>query len=112
MDKKEILEVYGEDALRVNHYGKVYRDLRKRVNRADVAVRGLLHNLDRIAELEEYLDSGQWLKDFEADERGEFSPEICRDAMTEDALYDLFEDLQSLRLKMKRLVRLSAKRTK
>ena len=105
MDKKEILEVYGDDALRVNHYGKVYRDLRKRVNRADVAVRGLLHNLDRIAELEEYLDSGQWLKDFEADERGEFSPEICRDAMTEDAVYELLEDVGELRKKMTRFVR-------
>ena len=105
MDKKEILEVYGEDALRVNHYGKVYRDLRKRVNRADVAVRGLLHNLDRIAELEDYLDSGQWLKDFEADERGEFSPEICRDAMTEDAVYELLEDVGELRKKMTRFVR-------
>ena len=105
MDKKEILEVYGEDALRVNHYGKVYRDLRKRVNRADVAVRGLLHNLDRIAELEDYLDSGQWLKDFEADERGEFSLEICRDAMTEDAVYELLEDVGELRKKMTRFVR-------
>ncbi|MBR5403561.1 MAG: DUF4298 domain-containing protein [Bacteroidales bacterium] len=105
MDKKEILEVYGEDALRVNHYGKVYRDLRKRVNRADVAVRGLLHNLDRIAELEEYLDSGEWLKDFEADERGKFSPEICRDAMTEDAVYELLEDVGELRKKMTRFVR-------
>ena len=105
MDKKEILEVYGEDALRVNHYGKVYRDIRKRVNRADVAVRGLLHNLDRIVELEEYLDSGEWLKDFEADERGEFSPEICRDAMTEDAVYELLEDVGELRKKMTRFVR-------
>lgn len=105
MDKKEILEVYGEDALRVNHYGKVYRDIRKRVNRADVAVRGLLHNLDRIAELEEYLDSGEWLKDFEADERGEFSPEICRDAMTEDAVYELLEDVGELRKKMTQFVR-------
>ena len=105
MDKKEILEVYGEDALRVNHYGKVYRDIRKRVNRADVAVRGLLHNLDRIADLEEYLDSGAWLKDFEADERGEFSPEICRDAMTEDAVYELLEDVGELRKKMTRFVR-------
>lgn len=105
MDKKEILELFGEDALRVNHYGKVYRDIRKRVNRADVAVRGLLHILDRIAELEEYLDSGQWLKDFEADERGEFSPEICRDAMTEDAVYELLEDVGELRKKMTRFVR-------
>ena len=105
MDKKEILELYGEDALRVDHYGKVYRDLRKRVNRADVAVRGLLHNLDRIAELEQYLDSGEWLKDFEADERGEFSPEICRDAMTEDAVYELLEDMGELRKEMSRFVR-------
>ena len=105
MDKKEILEVYGEDALRVNHYGKVYRDIRKRVNRADVAVSGLLHNLDRIAELEDYLDSGEWLKDFEADERGEFFPEIRRDAMTEDAVYELLEDVGELRKKMTRFVR-------
>ena len=111
MDKKEILEVYGEDALRVNHYGKVYRDLRKRVNHADVAVRGLLHNLDRIAELEDYLDSGQWLKDFEADERGEFSPEICRDAMTEDAVYELLEDVGELRKKMTRFVRATKPKT-
>ncbi|MBR4734733.1 MAG: DUF4298 domain-containing protein [Bacteroidales bacterium] len=105
MDKKEIFELFGEDAYRVNHNGKVYRDLRKRVSSAHRAVKGLLKKIDGIAELEEYVDSGQWLRDFEADERGEFSPSLCRDAMTEDALYDLFEDIRTLRLEMKRFLK-------
>ena len=41
MDKKEIFELFGEDAYRVNHNGKVYRDLRKRVSSAHRAVKGL-----------------------------------------------------------------------
>ena len=104
MDKKEILEVYGEDALRVNHYGKVYRDLRKRVNRADVAVRGLLHNLDRIAELEQYLDSGEWLKDFEADERGEIPTDYPRGVLSEDGLYNVLYRLQDVLEQMSLIV--------
>ena len=90
---------------RVDRYGKVYRDLRKRVSRAQRSLAALQKKVDAIAELEKYMDSGEWLKDFEADERGEFSPEICRDAMTEDAVYELLEDVGELRKEMSRFVR-------
>lgn len=36
-----------------------------------------------------YCDSGQWLADFEADERGELPPALRRGVLSEDGLYDL-----------------------
>ena len=43
--------------------------------------------------LREYMDSGQWMRDFEADERGEIGPEVNRSVLSEDGLYNLLRDL-------------------
>jgi phosphoglycolate phosphatase len=42
-------------------------------------------------QLKEYQESGQWLEDFEADERGEIPQDIKRGILSEDALYNLLE---------------------
>ena len=42
-------------------------------------------------DLREYLDSGQWREDFEADERGELPEDLKRGVLTEDAIWDLLE---------------------
>lgn len=39
--------------------------------------------------LRDYMDSGQWLKDFEADEAGKIPADVKRGIMSEDSLYDL-----------------------
>lgn len=39
--------------------------------------------------LREYMESGLWLEDFEADERGEVPPELKRGVLSEDGLYNL-----------------------
>lgn len=39
-----------------------------------------------------YLDSGQWRKDWEADEAGRIPPEIARGVLSEDGLYNLLQD--------------------
>lgn len=36
-----------------------------------------------------YMDSGLWLSDFEADERGELPPDLKRGVLSEDGLYNL-----------------------
>ncbi len=100
---------YGKNSSRMNHHGAVYRYLRKRVTEAQDAVDLLTDKFNLIAELEEYFDSGAWREDFEADERGEFSHDLCRDAMTEDAVYDLLEDISQLRRKMNKFVKLTGK---
>ena len=42
--------------------------------------------------LREYMDSGQWKEDFEADEAGMIPPEVPRGVLSEDGLYNLLED--------------------
>lgn len=46
--------------------------------------------------LKDYVSSGKWLEDFEADERGEIGPEVNRSVLSEDGLYNLMADLDSL----------------
>lgn len=44
-----------------------------------------------LAILKEYMESGQWKADFEADEAGEIPKEVKRGVLSEDGLYDLLE---------------------
>jgi len=46
--------------------------------------------------LMDYYYNGQWLKDYEADERGEIPSNIKRGVLAEDTLYNLFIDIQDL----------------
>ena len=40
-------------------------------------------------ELIAYYESGQWLKDYEADERGELPPTLKRGVLSQDGLWEL-----------------------
>ena len=44
--------------------------------------------------LTDYMDSGQWLADYEADERGEFPAELKRGMLSQDGLYNLLCELR------------------
>lgn len=49
--------------------------------------------------LRDYMDSGQWQKDFEADEAGEIPSDVKRGVLSEDGLYNLLqrvEEIQSI----------------
>lgn len=48
--------------------------------------------ISRIRTLSYYMDSGLWLKDYEADERGELPPDMKRGVLSEDGLYNLLTD--------------------
>ncbi|MBQ6835583.1 MAG: DUF4298 domain-containing protein [Clostridia bacterium] len=43
--------------------------------------------------LAEYYEGGQWLKDYEADERGEIPKDLKRGVLAQDAIYDLLHDV-------------------
>lgn len=49
------------------------------------------HDPEKITALETYYTSGQWLEDYEADERGELPPDLKRGVLSQDTLYDLLE---------------------
>ncbi len=49
-----------------------------------------------IGDLKEYMESGQWKADFEADERGEIPADIERGVLSEDGLYDLLGEVDRI----------------
>jgi hypothetical protein len=44
---------------------------------------------EKLRLLENYYTSGEWLEDYEADERGELPADLKRGVLSQDALYDL-----------------------
>lgn len=49
---------------------------------------------EQVQILEEYQDSGLWLQDYEADERGELPDGLKRGVLAQDTLYDLLCSLR------------------
>lgn len=52
------------------------------------------HEAEKIALLDAYYTSGEWREEYEADERGELPPDLKRGVLSQDALYDLLEDVK------------------
>ena len=46
--------------------------------------------------LRDYMESGQWQKDFEADEAGLVPRELPREVLSEDALYNLLAEAEEM----------------
>ena len=49
------------------------------------------HDPEKLRLLDAYYTSGEWREDYEADERGEFPPDLKRGVLSQDALFDLLE---------------------
>ena len=49
--------------------------------------------------LREYMDSGRWRKDYEADEKGKLPAGMKRGVLSQDGLYDLLADAAELIVK-------------
>ena len=45
------------------------------------------------AELRDYYSGGQWLLDYEAEERGELPEDLKRGVLSQDGLWNLLEEL-------------------
>lgn len=79
----------------------VVRDI---MNEMEVAISRFESVQERIEHLSNYLENGQFLKDFEADERGELPTDMPRGVLSEDALYDLLEDVTEMRSRLNSLL--------
>ncbi len=60
-------------------------------------------NRETADRLVSYMDSGQWQKDFEADEAGLLPAGLKRGVLSEDGLYDLLEDYAALSRRIQRI---------
>ena len=52
------------------------------------------HDPEKLALLDAYYTSGEWREDYEADELGELPPDLKRGVLSQDALYDLLEEIK------------------
>ncbi len=48
--------------------------------------------ISKIRTLSRYMDSGLWLSDYEADERGELPSDLKRGVLSQDGLYNLLSE--------------------
>ena len=51
--------------------------------------------------LRDYMDSGQWRKDFEADEDGRIPADLKRGVLSEDGLYNALQDADGILMQLK-----------
>jgi len=51
--------------------------------------------------LKEYMDSGLWLSDYEADERGELPSDLKRGVLSQDGLYELLQNIEEKKMHLK-----------
>ena len=53
----------------------------------------------KVSLLTQYLESGQWLRDYELDEKGKLPCDLKRGILSEDGLYNLITDIEQAKRK-------------
>lgn len=103
--KREELEAkFTPTELRVARNSDKYKRAEEAIKEAEIGVDMLLDAWEDICSLTEYMDSGQWKEDFEADERGEISKDIDRGVLSEDGLYNALYRFQDVLAQMSLIV--------
>ena len=60
------------------------------------AVGGYEDFKDELEILRDYMDSGEWKDDYEADEAGQVPSDLKRGVLSEDGLYNLLHDAEQI----------------
>ena len=89
-----------ERIARIQKMEDSFGSVRKAVDDLEKALDGFDKLERRIQELESYQESGEWLEDFEADERGELPRDLLRGVLSEDGLDGLLSDVNCLRARL------------
>lgn len=102
--RKELEDKFTPTELRVARNSDKYKRAEEAIKEAEIGVDMLLDAREDICTLTEYMDSGQWKEDFEADERGEISKDIDRGVLSEDGLYTALYRFQDVLAQMSLIV--------
>ena len=104
MEKRDKWADFSETEQRVLTNSALLEDVEEALSQAEKGVEMLIGQWENVCNLNDYLESGQWLADFEADERGELRKDLPRGVLSEDGLYNVIERLQELLGAMAQLV--------
>jgi hypothetical protein len=82
---------------RVREMEARYDELARILDELDEAVAAFERFGPELQALRDYMDSGQWKADFEADEAGLIPPGVKRGVLSEDGLYDLLLEAEKVK---------------
>ncbi len=102
---EEIKKKYNEAEWRVMMNSYRFRGVPETVENAAIALDMLYDKWEDFIDLEEYMASGDWQKDYEAEEHGELRKDIPKDVLSQDELYNCLMELDEVLKDMRRLVR-------
>ncbi len=92
-EKKEVSEKLQQRILRIQEMEQYYDEILHAVNACPDAVVEDEVIRKKVQMLEEYCTGGQWLQDYECDERGELPANLKRGVLSQDGLYNLLCDI-------------------
>ena len=75
------------------------------VEHAQITMEMLKDKWEDLAALDEYMASGDWQKDYEAEERGELRKDLPKAVLSQDQLYNALKDMDEVMKDMRRLCR-------
>ena len=84
------------DIQRIKDFEYKFNEVSRVMAALDMAMDEYTDIKSYIGDLKDYMESGQWKADFEADERGEIPADVERGILSEDGLYDLLEDMEKI----------------
>ena len=84
------------DLQRIKDFEYKFNEVSRVMAALDMALDEYADIKSYIGDLKEYMESGQWKADFEADERGEIPSDIERGVLSEDGLYDLLDEVDRI----------------
>jgi len=91
---KEVLTINSEEVIaRVKQMEQYMDEVLAILEKCPVSIKDDESIKMKIAELENYQESGKWLLDYEYDERGELPSDLKRGVLSEDMLYNLLCDV-------------------
>ncbi len=102
---EEIKKKYTETEWRVMLNSLKFKGVPETVGNAAIALDMLYDKWEYFIDLEQYMASGDWQKDYEAEERGELRKDIPKDVLSQDELYNSLMELDEVLKDMRRLVR-------
>lgn len=83
---------------RISAMEKIMEEMEARTEELRTALDGFSAGQKSFSKLIDYYGSQQWMRDYEADEKGKISQDIKRGVLSEDGVYDLIMDYKELLL--------------
>lgn len=81
---------------RIKEMENRYHEVRRAIGYLDKAIENYNDIKDKLNILREYMESGAWLKDYEADEAGQVPQNLKREVISQDSLYNLLEEADKI----------------